>query len=84
MPYITETQRQKFDIFIKNMPKIEDPGELNYIFYKISLKYLEGKGESYQTYNDIAGVFSCCDKELYRRRTVLYEGKKINLNGDIT
>jgi hypothetical protein len=60
-----------------------NPGELNYVFTEIIYNYLERNGEKYQTYNDIVGALECCKMELYRRRVMPYEDKKIAENGDV-
>ena len=81
MPYIKEKIRQYLG---KNypLPIPVDPGELNYLFTKIALAYV-GKYPNYRVYNDIIGALECCKLELYRRKVVDYEEKKIELNGDI-
>jgi hypothetical protein len=58
-------------------------GELNYQITKLIQIYLHGKGESYQTYNDIFGALSCLSHELYRRKVAIYEDKKCKENGDV-
>ena len=60
-----------------------NPGELNYVFTEIIYNYLERNGEKYQHYNDIVGALECCKMELYRRRVMPYEDKKIAENGDV-
>jgi len=79
MPYIKEDRRESID---KRLD-IEKAGELNYQFTQVILNYLDTKGESYQTYNDIMGAIECCKLELYRRKVGLYEDKKIKENGDV-
>lgn len=82
MPYIKKDDRVKFSrAFADLFP--ETPGELNYIFTEIIFNYLEQKGQSYQTYNDIIGALECCKMELYRRHISTYEDKKIQENGDL-
>jgi hypothetical protein len=78
MPYIKKEDRDRLDFF--NSPKTS--GELNYIFTSHILQYINVKGESYQTYNDIVGALECCKLELYRRKISPYEDKKIHENGD--
>lgn len=80
MPYIENGARQDIDNYI-SFPAT--PGELNYAITKLIKKYLEMKGESYQTYNDIAGALLNCYTELYRRKIAPYEDKKIEENGDV-
>jgi len=85
MPYIKKADRDRIDsIFnVTEQTLPQTCGELNYLFTKIILKYLEYKGESYQTYNDIIGALECCKQELYRRKIVSYENNKCKLNGEV-
>jgi len=79
MPYIKKEKR----ISINDGQIPENAGELNYWLTANINLYLEKKGESYQTYNDIIGAIECCKLELYRRKVSLYEEKKIKENGDV-
>ncbi len=79
MPYIKEDRRESID---KRLD-INKAGELNYMFTQLIINYIEKKGESYQTYNDIIGAMECCKLELYRRKVSIYEDKKIKENGDV-
>ncbi len=81
MPYIKE-QRRRFLLYPDaDMP--ENCGELNYKITMEALAYLEKKGQSYQTYNDIIGALECCKLEMYRRSIGPYEDTKIAENGDV-
>jgi hypothetical protein len=79
MPYIPEIDRPmlsagKFD------PKT--PGELNFMFTRISDLYLKGD-LSYSKINEVIGALECCKLELYRRIAAPYEDVKIIENGDV-
>ena len=80
MPYIKQLQRDAID---ENLVRPFSCGELNYKLYKVILQYLEDKGESYQTYNDIIGVLSCIDNEIKRKHLTFYEVIKQFENGDV-
>lgn len=80
MPYIKKEAREALNFLGGNIAST--PGELNYFFTNTIVKYIELKGESYQTYNDIIGALECCKQELYRRKISPYEDKKIEENGD--
>lgn len=82
MPYIKKNERSDYAVFGLEDMSPENCGHLNYVFTKIIQSYLAHKGESYQTYNDIVGALDCCKMELYRRKIVPYEDKKIKENGD--
>ncbi len=82
MPYITQDKREKFNETLDKLPKIDNAGELNYLFTKIAIQYFNHNKGNYQAINDIMGVFSCAGSEFYRRIAVDYEQKKIEINGD--
>ena len=79
MPYIKKRERE---LMICGFPP-KDAGELNYAIHLLLEKYVNGHGESYQTYNDIQGALRCVADELARRRVGPYEDRKIHENGDI-
>ena len=79
MPYIKTEQRQKLD----KDPRPDDPGSLNYLLTRQLLSYLELKGKSYSTINEIMGVLNCVTQEFYRRWAAPYEDEKIRENGDV-
>jgi hypothetical protein len=79
VPYIKRERRQDFT----SPGHPETAGEINYLFTKIALKYIEDKGESYQAYNDIAGAVHLMLLELERRRIGIYEDEAILRNGDL-
>ena len=81
MPYITQSRRD--EITFTDTP-INSPGELNYMFWKLSKHYIRVKGIRYQTYNDIIGALECCKQEIYRREIADYEEETIQRNGDVT
>ena len=86
MPYIQQKIRKKYQEvldYLNHFVKINCPGELNYILFKIILQYIRDKRECYQTYNDVIGVLECIKQELYRRFVSKYEDLKIKQNGDI-
>ena len=79
MPYITKDQ--KIELSIHRMP--ENAGELNYIFTRYAVHYLDKKGMKYQHFNDIIGALEGCKMELYRRLVADYEDQKCEDNGDV-
>lgn len=95
MPYITPRQRNEIDeclnergcinsIDITSIGDIaQDPGKLNYIISNIIKSYMENKGISYSTYNEVIGVLECAKLELYRHHIGPYEQSKIEENGDL-
>lgn len=83
MPYIKQEDRLKFEKSLEVLPLIKNEGELNYLFTKICIAYINQHGLSYANINDVMGALSGCDKEFYRRVAVNYENSKIAENGDV-
>jgi len=78
MPYIKKINRDEL-----NMGKTpENVGELNYVLTKLILDYL-GDNPHYQNYNDVLGVLTAIQFEIYRRRIADYEIQKCAENGDV-
>ena len=80
MPYISPERR---DALLKNGHDMNGAGELNYILTRILMRYIEHRGVSYQTYNDILGALEGAKLEFYARVVRPYEDKKITENGDV-
>jgi len=83
MPYIKNDDRSKFLDMFCNIPEMTSAGELNYALTMICKDYINDKGTSYQTYNDIIGALEGCKLEFYRRMVAPYEDEKITSNGDV-
>ena len=79
MPYIDKKRRE--DLGRYGVP--QNSGELNYRITQVISEYLQNKGESYQTYNDILGALDGAGKELYERKIKDYERIKMQENGDV-
>jgi hypothetical protein len=62
---------------------MQNAGELNYIITRLLRLYVEHRGESYQTFNDIMGALEGAKAEFYRRVVAPYEDVKIQENGDV-
>jgi hypothetical protein len=79
MPYVSPGLRCELDLG----RVARTPGELNYQFTGIILDYLEEKGLSYQSINDIIGALEQAKDEFQRRIVADYEDTKIQENGDV-
>lgn len=80
MPYIADhARRTGLDLLMD--PR--NPGELNYVITQTALSYLEDRGESYATINEVIGALECAKLEFYRRLVAPYEDEKIKANGDV-
>ncbi len=86
MPYIKPEQRlevgERLNHFLDSVVKDADPGMLNYIIYRILLKWI-GEDYGYADLNAATGTLHSVDKEFTRRVIVPYEQKKLHENGDI-
>ena len=80
MPYIKLERRQEMQLDGGNA---NTAGELNYQLTVVCKDYMEHKGLSYATINDIVGALEGAKLEFYRRVAAPYEDKKIIENGDV-
>lgn len=78
MPYVTRVVRFELE---NRYP--ETCGELNYKITKELVRFIETRGLSYQTINDILGALEGAKAEFYRRVVVPYESQKAHDNGDV-
>lgn len=87
MPYVDAESRARFEKAIDEMREamhfLVTPGELNYLFTRLAIMYIERKGENYTHLNDVLGTLSGAHAEFYRRVVVPYEDAKIAANGDV-
>ena len=80
MPYIKQADRARLALSKETPATV---GELNYKISTILTTFVQRKGLSYQTINDIMGVLSSAQAEFYRRVAVPYENQKLSENGDV-
>jgi len=80
MPYIKKALRDRaYGLYTP----AENAGILNYMLTSVIKTYLDSKGLSYQTCNDIVGALDNAKDEFKRRIQNPYEDKKIQENGDV-
>jgi hypothetical protein len=79
MPYILQERRE----IIRRAGDCQTAGELNFYLTNNVLQYLQNRGTSYQTMNDIVGALDNCKDEFRRRVQHPYEDQKIIDNGDV-
>ena len=80
MPYIYQSARAALS---QAGRPAQTAGELNYQLTRLVVAYLNWKGKSYSTINEIMGVFACASQEFYRRVAADYEDIKRHENGDV-
>jgi hypothetical protein len=82
MPYIKQEDRAKFDESAVKLGATADcAGELNYIITVILHTYLKKKGIKYSNINEVLGVLTAAQLELYRSIASPYEDIKIKESG---
>lgn len=81
MPYIDYNGRTRLSHISGVFP--DTPGELNFCITKLIQNYLFRDGITYHRLNDVVGALECAKLELYRRKIIPYEDKKIIENGDV-
>lgn len=80
MPYIDEEAREALGL--AGAPATT-PGELNYVITRLAQEYVQVRGLSYQTLNDVMGALTGALSEFQRRVVHPYEERKRAVNGDV-
>lgn len=81
MPYIKPELRPLLDP--TSVDIASTPGELNFQFTRLVIRYMVENGVSYSAINDVMGAFLGAALEFYQRIAVPYENTKIEENGDV-
>lgn len=88
MPYIKSEKRKAMKKPLGDiMHQVTDPGDLNYVMYKMAKMYVKKFAIvrlSYALLNEVMGVYESSKAEFYRRLVAPYEDVKIIENGDIS
>ena len=79
MPYVKQEAYER--VLGETGPR--NAGELNFMFTRIAIQYLQTMGLNYQHINDIVGALEGAKAELQRRVVAPYENVKIMQNGDV-
>lgn len=82
MPYIT--QHERVDLVGDEPDNPKNCGQLNFVITNLIHNYIENKGLCYYTINEVIGVLSCSQMELYRTVASPYEDKKRSENGSVS
>jgi cystathionine beta-lyase family protein involved in aluminum resistance len=80
MPYIKSELRSEV---LLSPEAIVNAGELNYYISSLINHFIDIKGKSYATINEVIGALECAKLELYRRIAAPYEDIKIKENGEV-
>ena len=88
MPYIPQSEREKFDIVLGELDLVIKEfglsnGELNYLMTMLGNRYIQRHHLSYNTGSDVIKALECAKMEFYRRVMVPYEDQKRHNAGDV-
>ncbi len=85
MPYINRDRQADFEELVKTarQQRIDNPGELNFLFSTMALEFLRQHGFNYTQMNAVVGVYECSKDEFKRQILHPYEDEKRKVNGDI-
>lgn len=85
MPYINRDRQSDFEELVKmaRQQRIDNPGELNYLFSAMVLEFLRQHGFNYTQMNAVVGVYECAKDEFQRQVLHPYENEKMKQNGNI-
>ena len=84
MPYIIQDRRRELEAALMDgIPRMDRPGDLEYLVTLFILEYLTTKGLRHQTIAEIRGVLVGALAEFNRRVAFPYEDQKITDNGDV-
>jgi hypothetical protein len=83
MPYINLTDRKKYDFALEEIEQIDSKGELEYIIFKLMMKYMSDKEYRYTILHDCTYAAQHCADEFRRRFLDVREDQAIKENGDI-
>jgi hypothetical protein len=84
MPYIKPENRPVFDGPAAQIGNDATcAGDLNYAITAIIHTYIKKKGLNYANLNEVHGMLTACNLELYRAVTGPYETLKVNENGAV-
>jgi hypothetical protein len=86
MPYINQTQRDKYDIImraIKSSNGIETKGDLEYLVFALMKKFMSTRELRYSTLHEVVYAVMHCADEYRRRYLDKREDEARETNGDI-
>lgn len=86
MPYINQTQRDKYDIImraIKSSTEIETKGDLEYLVFTLMKKFMSTRENRYSTLHEVVYAVMHCADEYRRRYLDKREDEARETNGDI-
>jgi hypothetical protein len=86
MPYVDKTSRDKYKEInqaIACTDKIESKGDLEYIVFRLMVKFMETREKRYSTLHDVVYAVAHASDEYRRRYLDVRENEALEANGDI-
>jgi hypothetical protein len=83
MPYIENSNREKYDQVLGKLPRIENKGELEYCLFYLMIKYKDSRAFKYSELHDATYACQHVSDEFRRRFLDEREDEARLHNGDI-
>jgi len=83
MPYIKKPDRTKYREILKQLPKIETKGDLDYCAFYLILKFMSTREQRFSEIHDAVYAVHHAADEYHRRFLDKREDKAIEINGDV-
>ena len=86
MPYIKQSDREKYNKVTDALylaKEIETKGDLEYLVFKLMIKYMNSREARYSTLHDCVYAVQHASDEFRRRYLDKREDEALNINGDI-
>jgi hypothetical protein len=86
MPYITKNDREKYSKLCQEIDKlssIETKGDLEFLVFKLMIKFMSSREERYSTLHDCTYAVAHSSDEFRRRFLDKRENDAREINGDI-
>ena len=86
MPYVDKDSRKKYEVVdkaIASLDKIETKGDLEYLVFRLMVKFMASREKRYSTLHDVVYAVAHCSDEYKRRFLDKREEEARETNGDI-
>ena len=86
MPYVDKDSRKKYEVVdkaIASLDSIETKGDLEYLVFRLMVKFMATREKRYSTLHDVVYAIAHCSDEYRRRFLDKREDEAMAANGDI-
>ena len=86
MPYVDKDSRKKYEIVdkaIASLDSIETKGDLEYLVFRLMVKFMVTREKRYSTLHDVVYAVAHASDEYRRRYLDVRENEALEANGDI-